>query len=250
MIAKDRLGRGWLFAIAATLAAGTAHAAQAQDRVILGLGVANSPEYDGSDTSKTGVVPLVDISKGRFFANMSDGLGVTAFEAGDFRLGAGLVYLSGFDRPASLASVSGSAGARLFAAWERDGFGARIGVTQIVSGDLDGMTADANLSYRYIVTPRFSLIPSIGATWANEKFNQSYFGISPAEAAQAGIATYAADAGVNKVSIGLTATYRLTERVNLTASARASRLQGDARDSPLVTNKMQRSIFLGLSYRF
>lgn len=238
-------------AIAAVLSGtGMAGAAQAQDHMVIGLGALSAPEYEGSDQLATSAIPIIDISKGRFFLNLEDGLGVTAFETGDLKFGASVTYLPGFDRPFALGEVKGGAGARLFADWERGGLNATFGVTNVVSGDLDGMTADASLSYRFNVTPKLSLTPSVGATWADGGYNRSYFGITPAQAAAAGVASFAPGSGINDVSVGLTANFRVTERVTLTASATISQMQGDIIDSPIVFEKTQRDVFVGMTYRF
>ena len=48
----------------------------------------------------------------------------------------------------------------------------------------------------------------------------------------------------------LTANYRITERVNLTASVTMSKFLGDAKDSPIVFDDTQGFSFIGISYRF
>ncbi|MES2432891.1 MAG: MipA/OmpV family protein [Pseudomonadota bacterium] len=234
----------------ALASAETATNAMAQDRMIFGLGVANGPEYQGSDTTSTRAIPLIDIARGPFFINLRNGIGVAPLEYGDFKFGASIVYIPGFDLPYALGEVSGSAGARLFTDWERGGMDATFGLTTAVSGDLEGTLVDASLSYRYEVTPKFSLTPVIGTTWSDGDYNQSYFGVTPAQAARAGIDAFTPGSGFKDVSIGLTANYRITERVNLTASATMSKLLGDAKDSPIVFDDTQGFGFIGVSYRF
>ncbi|MFC3058462.1 MipA/OmpV family protein [Paenirhodobacter populi] len=228
--------------------------AQAQvtstDRMIFGLGAASAPEYQGSDERKTRAIPLIDIARGPFFMNLRNGIGAYPFEYGDFRFGASIVYIPGFDLPYALGEVSGSAGARLFTDWERDGFNATFGMTKAVSGDLEGMLVDASLSYRYNVTSKLTLIPVIGTTWSDGDYNQSYFGVTPAQASAAGISAFSPGGGFKDVSIGLSANYRVTDRVNLTASATMSKLLGDAKDSPIVFDDTQAFGFIGVSYRF
>lgn len=228
--------------------------AQAQlpsrDRMIFGLGAASTPEYQGSDERSTRAIPLIDIARGPFFMNLRNGIGAYPLEYGDFRFGASIVYIPGFDLPYALGEVSGSVGARLFTDWERDGFNATFGVTKAVSGDLEGMLVDASLSYRYNVTEKLTLIPVIGTTWSDGDYNQSYFGVTPIQAASAGISSFSPGGGFKDVSIGLTANYRITERVNLTASATMTKLLGDARNSPIVFDDTQAFGFIGVSYRF
>ncbi|MDZ4394787.1 MipA/OmpV family protein [Cypionkella sp.] len=224
--------------------------AAAQDRMIFGLGAANGPEYQGSDTTSTKAIPLIDIARGPFFINLRNGIGISPLEYGDFKFGASVVYLPGFDLPYALGEISGSAGARLFTDWQSGDVNATFGLTKAVSGDLKGTLADASLSYRYNVTPKLTLIPVIGTTWSDGDYNQSYFGVTPTQATRADIDSFTPGSGFKDVSIGLTANYRVTERVNLTASATMSKLLGDAQDSPIVFDDTQSFGFIGLSYRF
>ncbi|RWR05017.1 MipA/OmpV family protein [Sinirhodobacter populi] len=228
--------------------------AQAQlssrDRMIFGLGAASAPEYQGSDERSTRAIPLIDIARGSFFMNLRNGIGAYPLEYGDFRFGASIVYMPGFDLPYELGEVSGSAGARLFTDWERGGINATFGITKAVSGDLEGMLVDASLSYRYNVTTKLTLIPVIGTTWSDGDYNKSYFGVTPAHATTAGISSFSPGGGFKDVSIGLSANYRITDRVNLTASATMSKLLGDAKDSPIVFDDTQAFGFIGVSYRF
>ena len=62
----------------------------------------------------------------------------------------------------------------------------------------------------------------------------SYFGIDAADAARSGLAQYSADEGFKDVSFGGGATYRLFERVSISALAIYTRLIDDAADSPVV----------------
>ncbi|GEK67972.1 MipA/OmpV family protein [Paracoccus denitrificans] len=230
--------------------AGAASQAMAQDRMIFGLGAASAPEYQGSDQQSARAIPLIDIARGPFFMNLRNGIGAYPLEYGDFRFGTSIVYIPGFDLPHALGEVSGSAGARLFTDWERGGVNATFGVTRAVSGDLEGTLVDASLSYRHNVTPKLTLIPVIGTTWSDSDYTNSYFGVTPAQAAAAGISSFSPGGGFKDVSIGLTANYRVTERVNLTASATMSKLLGDAKDSPIVFDDTQAFGFIGVSYRF
>lgn len=246
-----RTGLTRLCAIGLTLGStGMATQAAAQDRMIFGLGAVIRPEYQGSDVQSSTVVPLIEIARGPFFMNMRNGIGLRPLQYGDFKFGASIVYMPGFDLPHALGEISGSAGARFFTDWDRGGINATFGVTKVVAGDLEGVVADVSLSYRYTVTPQLTLIPVIATTWSNRDYNKSYFGVAATQAATSSISAFSLGSGFKDVSIRLTANYELTDRVSLTASATMSKLLGDAKDSPIVFDDTQTFGFIGLSYRF
>lgn len=49
---------------------------------------------------------------------------------------------------------------------EAGGVVATVGGTKTIAGGTKGTTADASLSYPIALTPRLTLIPTIGTTWA------------------------------------------------------------------------------------
>jgi outer membrane scaffolding protein for murein synthesis (MipA/OmpV family) len=66
------------------------------------------------------------------------------------------------------------------------------------------------------------------------------FGISAAQSEIAGIAPYRAKSRVNTVGGSAGATYMLTDHWSLRAHVNYGKLQGDAANSPVTTDKTQR----------
>jgi outer membrane protein len=78
----------------------------------------------------------------------------------------------------------------------------------------------------------------------------TFFGIDAAQSEIAGVAPYRARAGVNMVGVEAGARYILTKHWSVAAHARYGRLQGDAANSPVTTDKNQRVIGAFVMYRF
>ena len=97
-----------------------------------------------------------------------------------------------------------------------------------------------------------SMIASVGATYADQDFMDSYFSVTTAQSAasQAGLVAYDASSGIKDVFIGVTGDVPLTPEWSLKFSGRYSRLIGDAADSPIVEDENQFFGGLGLAYKF
>jgi outer membrane protein len=111
------------------------------------------------------------------------------------------------------------------------------------------MTADVSLSYSIQVSSRFTLTPTIGTTWADRKYNDRYFSVTATESLASGLPQFTAGAGFKDVSGLLIASYRLTDRMTLSATGGVTSLIGTAKDSPFVEKKPQPSAILTLTYR-
>lgn len=236
------------------LVAGWATAAQAQDQdhLVLGVGVAATPAYQGSKDLRVIPIPAIDIKEGWLFANLRNGIGIAPIDTDSITIGGSAVFVQGYRRkdvPDGIDKLSDGIGARLFTNIRAGGFVATLGAVKIVSGGTKGMVADAGLSYPMKISARFTLTPTIGTTWADRKYNDRYFGITLAESLASGLPQFTAGAGIKDVSGLLTASYRLTDRISLSATGGVTSLVGDVKDSPFVEKTTQPSGILTLTYR-
>jgi outer membrane protein len=93
---------------------------------------------------------------------------------------------------------------------------------------------------------RFSLRPHATLALRSAKLNDYYYGVRPEEATAARPA-YPASSGVAP-ELGLYAAYSLTERWQLIAAARATRMPRTVAESPIVEHRTLRSLTLGALY--
>ncbi|WP_255406046.1 MipA/OmpV family protein [Novosphingobium sp. CF614] len=243
---------GALIALAAGALWSNAAQAQDQNHVVLGAGVAAIPAYQGSDDMRVLPLPVIDIKEGWFFANLRNGIGVAPISTDNIEIGASMVFVQGYRRkdvPEGIDKLKDGIGARLFTNIHAGGFVATLGATKVVSGGTKGLIADASLSYPIEVSSRFTLTPMIGTTWADRKYNDRYFGVTPAESLASGLPQFTTGSGFKDVSGLLTASYRLTDRITLSATGGVTSLIGDMKDSPFVEKKTQPTGIITLSYR-
>ncbi|MGK2909146.1 MAG: MipA/OmpV family protein [Sphingobium sp.] len=245
--------RLWMLLVLPVMAmAATPARAQDDNHVVLGAGVAATPAYQGSEDYRLLPVPAIDIKQGWFFANLRNGIGVAPIDTEALTIGASAVFVQGIrrrDLPEGIGKVSDAAGARLFASLRTGGFVATLGGTRAFGGT-KGTIVDASLSYPAQISSRFTLIPTIGTTWADRKHSDRYFGITSAESLASGLPGFDAGSGFKDISGALTASYRLTDHITLSATGVVTSLLGDAKDSPLVEKKTQPSGILALAYSF
>ncbi|MGF7149520.1 outer membrane protein [Sphingomonas zeicaulis] len=254
---------GMTAALAGLLLACPAHAQQgdtaadapprpSKDRVIIGIGAAITPTYQGSDEYRVLPLPAIDIVSGPFYANLRNGVGINVVDTDMLTIGGGVALMPGYRRrdvPDGVGRVSFGAGSRLFASLKAGGVVATVGGIKGFAGSTRGFIADASLSYPIPVSARTLIIPSVATTWADRRHNDRYFGIRPEEALASGLPQFRADSGFKDISAGLSVNYRLNARLNLTASGGITTLLGAVDDSPLVVRKTQPTGFLSLSYR-
>ena len=259
---RRRAVRFAITAGAAAVAALTASAVHAQtserasgrapDRVSVGAGVAVVPAYLGSEEMRVLAVPILDVKLGRFYANPADGAGLFVVDTDHFRLGGGLTFVRGQreeDLPIGVDDLSNSAGATLLARYTLGRTGFTLGATRALGG-AEGATVEARVSQAYRVNRRLVVIPSVAATWADDKTMAGYFSIDEDERLASGLEAFTPEAGMRDLAVAVTARYHLTQTLSLNGSLGATTLLGDAADSPLTDRRTAPFVLVGLSRAF
>lgn len=229
--------------------------------VLLGAGVVNLPRYPGSRIDFTRGLPAVSISYDRYFIGGVPGGGAPA------GVGAYLVRtehwafgldVSGDSRKPRRASddpilhgwgdIPGTVRGGMFASYSLEWLSARGSVSE--GGHHEGVIASLNVEAQLHPTPRLTLSLGPQVTWTDEQYAMTFFGVDAAQSEIAGIAPYRARAGVNTVGVEAGARYALTRNWSLAAHVDYGRLQGDAANSPVTTDKTQRVLGAFVLYRF
>jgi outer membrane protein len=117
--------------------------------------------------------------------------------------------------------------------------------------DATGASRGSELRFGYrneFRSGRFSLRPYATLGIRDAKLNNYYYGVQPGEAT-ATRAAYRPGSGVN-LEAGLYGTYALTERLRLLAGISATRWPQGVRASPIVADRTQTALTVGLMYDF
>lgn len=252
--------------------------------LLLGGGVGFQPLYEGSDEYRTVGFPIIAPSFGtsdgprRFEFRSLDDVRVHLLHFDRLSLGPVLGYRFGRDetdaaRLQGLGDIDNGLVAGGFVAYDLvAGPDTRLGLALAISGQVTGddvatsgfgapnfrvgtdygLETDLSLSLERTVSDRLRVTGKLGSTYANGDYMRTYFGVSPAQAANsvAGLSAFDADAGIKDVYLNLGATYAVTERFELRASFGYQRLLGDAADSPVTVDADQFTGAFGAAYRF
>ena len=121
-------------------------------------------------------------------------------------------------------------------------------VRQIIGG-ADGMVADVGV---YMPLPgsskKFIMFAGPSITYADHRYLQKEFGVTPAQALASGYPVYDAHAGTNAVGFGFSATWFMTDRWLVNMDTAADWLLGSARESPITQKAVQRALALSFAY--
>jgi outer membrane protein len=235
----------------------------------LNLGAAVVPDYEGSKDYMPAPVwagqlgydeYYVELQGPKLRANVMPAVLPFGFEFGPV-----LAYRFGRDdvedhRVDDLRDIDGTFALGAFAKIStnnlfQDGDELGFGIESLtgVGKDRDGTTIEFGPSYSFSPWERVRLGFNLSATYASDRYTETYFGIDSDNARRSGFSTYQADGGIKDIGFSVNATYLWTEHWSVTGMAGVTQLVGDAADSPIVDDAgsaTQGLAVLGLSYRF
>lgn len=229
------------------------------------LGVATMPRYEGSPNRRTIAAPDLSLSYRTADWGHVDldhtGLGWTFFEQDALRAGlllsadpgrkdrnvSGLGPAAGDDRLRGMGDVRASAEAGVTAGYGPVGLTYRKSLGQ---RGHRGAQVDLGVSWPVPLSDALALSLNAGASWADQRYLQAYFGVTPEQSAASGYAVYTPKAGLHKVDLGIGAEYQLQPDLKLKALAGVSALGGDAKNSPIVSKKTGATGYVGLAWLF
>ncbi len=108
------------------------------------------------------------------------------------------------------------------------------------------------LSSYYVARPADKLVLRVGPRllFGTERYADTYFGVSPAEATTSAFPAYSAGGGLVSAGVEVIGTYQLGRQWWLEGRARWDKLQGDAANSPIVSDDEMLTVSLGIRRAF
>jgi outer membrane scaffolding protein for murein synthesis (MipA/OmpV family) len=231
--------------------------------VMIGAGALYAPDYEGSKDYEVLPFPFISIDYKDILYLRGPEIGANLLRvspADDLKFSVGPVARYRRDRPekrnAALAGLGkvdaaielgGRARMDVGPAW------VELSATKDVADGHDGMVGVAAGGVDFDLSQSLSLSLSASTSWADDKYMQSYFGVTQAQATASGLPVYAADKGIKDVGASVGVRYWLGDRWMVSATGGYTRLLNDAKDAPLVRlrgspDQWQGGIFL--AYRF
>lgn len=236
----------------------------------LNLGGGIVPDYEGSDNYKPIPFATGKLAYDEYYVEArGPGLRANIMPADTFpfgfELGPSLAYRFGRDdvkndRVDNLRDIEGTFAVGGFAKiytsavlQVSDQIGFEVEFQSGVGSDRDGTTINFGPSYSFSPWDRVRLGFNASATYASDKYNETYFGIDPDNARRSGFPTYDAEGGIKDLGVSVNATYLFTEHWAVTGIVGITQLLGDAADSPIVDDAgsaTQVLLAAGLVYNF
>jgi MipA family protein len=237
--------------------------AEVSNDSMIGAGVRVRPAYDGSDSQRAEVVPVIRYLGHPWFVRSTQGVlegGLRMKLAPGLHLGAQVAYEPGRktresdflkSRNVSDIDIGASIGAHL--EWDHKFGPVPITVLARIRQHTDsdrGAQADLRLSAGVFQSGRVGLGLFAQTTWANAKSTNSFYGVTPAESAATRLPAYAAGSDLLFGSVGLLYSVDLAQNWVLVGNFEARHLQGDARRSPFVERSTNYYATAGVAYKF
>lgn len=212
-----------------------------QFSVDLGLGVAGVPTYPGADDATA--QPWLIWRNARFGAD--SGVANQGFSISpSFRLigprnaddDIALAGLTEIDRALELgARVRYDIGPMGFYGTVRRGFGGH-----------EGIAGEVGTSYRTDLSDQLTLWSGLEFGYGNSDFNDTYFGVTPAESLSSGYQAYQPGDGFSSAAIKFQARYNISELTAILGEVEYGKIVGDSADSPIVQDEYQPALRLGI----
>ena len=224
-------------------------------RITLGPSVSVAPEYEGADSYHVTPGGIIDI---RFrdiaFFSVGEGLGVNLLRGDTYRAGVAVSYDLGRNdnddaHIRGLGDVDPTPEAKLF--------GQVFIMPVVLSVDLrrgigghDGWIGDLGAYMPLSASKKFIAFAGPSVTLADQDYMDSYFSVSPGQAANSGLPAFKADPGFKNANFGVMAIYFITDNWLIVADAAVERLLGDAARSPVTQSRTQFTFDLSIAYMF
>ena len=223
--------------------------------VRVGFIALNAPRYQGADEQKTSVVPgiFLQASNG-LFADPFNGVGYVFEPAGNLIYGIRANIETGRsveDALPGLERIKPRLNPGVFANYTVN---EQLSLKSALRGGLgdagNGGLLNLGATYKLYNANFVSVNLNASAKFANSSYMQSYFGVTPAQAAASGLAAHQPTAGLATAQVGLTGGFPISREIYIISSVSVQRLMGDAASSPLAKRKTQPSAFIGAVYSF
>lgn len=234
----------------------------------LGLVTSYSPSYPGASDYRWGWRPAGFVRYGRWTISGAGGfttvrqdepergLEAELVRGSQVRVGLGLRLDTGRSESrspglAGMGDIRRTLRSRLTLRYQPDD---QFIVSAALSADMlgrgGGLLADLGGSHQWSLGHGRLLIAGVGVSLADQRYMQSWHGVSDEQAARSGHPPYHPAAGLRALSLGLTYRHEFGPSWSSFVGLNHSRLLGPAADSPLTLKPSATSLSGGVAWRF
>ena len=225
-------------------------------------GAAMQPTFHGSDRYRASPIPLVIIRWHDTVSLGVDGLSIY-WHHNNLRLGGGVNYeggrldhetsgllSSGDNRLAGLGDVDAAIGLKGFVSYQWGPVYLDTSATKYLGPQNKGLLVNIGASAPIALTDQFILRPHVAATWADNNYMRTFFGVSPVQASKSIFPVFDTGSGPEDLNAGLTVVYRLNKHWFWGADATATQYLAHAARSPITITDTNATIATVIGYHF
>jgi outer membrane scaffolding protein for murein synthesis (MipA/OmpV family) len=230
--------------------------------ITAGAGAAVRPTFEGSDRSRVSPLPYIDVTYDDMISLGVNGLNAY-WHKDNIRVGGGVtfdggrkdskgngIFNEGDVRLKGLGNIDSTIGFKGFASYDLGLFNIGASVTKFTGTQNDGLLVDFGAELPYKLTNKLMVITHIGATWADDSYMKSFFGVTPVQAAHSRFKKFSAGAGVKDVGAGVNVRYDFDGHWFAGAIVDVKELTGDAAKSPISYSDTNETFLAFVGYHF
>lgn len=223
----------------------------------LGAAALSLPKYTGSDERRVAAYPTFDAQwkNGAFFSAIS-GLGYNFSKNPNLQYGIRMTMELGRDQTRSsklngLGDIDSTVEPGIFLNYLLNPNYALLSSVRYGSGvDHNGFQMSLGGRATNMLNPKHRLTALFSTNWANNSYQQSYFGVNATQASASGYSQYAPSSGFTDIKLGANWHWSIDTNWSLTTGASVQHLMGDAANSPFVFQRTPVTVYSAASYRF
>ncbi len=226
---------------------------------IAGLGAGAEPKYLGSKDTKGQVFPVGQVTYDRYFIGGPVGLGVGAYLYKDdrFEFGVGLSQQLGTQRKESddahlkgLGDIKATQRFAVFGAYKYAWLTVKTSLLSDIGGKHQGLQATIGAEAKYRPIPRLQLTAGPKVTYGNTQYMKTFYGVTPQQSVNSGLAEFAPKSGVTSTALELGAVYQIDKSWLIGSRASFGHLGGDSGKSPITEKKAVNFAGVYFAYKF
>ena len=218
----------------------------------IGGGVGIAPDYEGSEDYELVPVPAgsAKFDNGMYVKLLGLNLRANLIPSDFWRLGPVYNYRPERDdvdnnKVDRMKDISDANELGLFGGFEWQNWYVFLEYLADTGNAYDGSYGSLKGGYNWMINPEWVLTVGGFATYADDDYMQTYFGVSAADAARSGLNRYEADAGIKDVGIDLGLNWMITQNWSAKGIGSYTQLVGDADDGSPVVDEGSESQFFG-----
>ena len=223
--------------------------------ISLGGGISYAPSYEGSANNRRRFLPLLEASynNGKLFVSPTRGIGYNFSDSRDMQYGLRLALEHGRKqnvdaRLFGMGDVSRTADLGAFINWRfAPGY-----LSSALSASSHGSHFELGGGINVPLSAADRLRLGANLNWGDSQYNQTYFGVTSAQAAASGntLTTYNASAGIKDYALTANWAHTFSKEWFSSTGLSHKRLTGSAQSSPLTMRRTTNSFNFLIGYRF